>query len=242
VTDEDGNLRLHDPHDYARIELEEGLQRVVPIIPVLVGDARMPTASELPPSIAPLSRLQAIEISDERWQFDVERLIRAIERQTGSRIPKVPRASESGRFRTEAPLPPVDTGGRIEIAFESETEPASSGTATKSPQRTVIDVDEPDPVRVDIGPDPESQRTDISGADPKEIPARDRVKPFVTWGWILGTIGALIIPVLALVAIVFGALVIKRSDGRRTGTGVMIIVVAIFAGAFGIGIWGAAGY
>src|SRR5262245_2894158 len=68
VRGEAGTPRLQDPHDLARIEIEEGLARGVPIIPVLVGDAEMPAAAELPASIAQLRRLMSIEITDERWE------------------------------------------------------------------------------------------------------------------------------------------------------------------------------
>jgi lipopolysaccharide export LptBFGC system permease protein LptF len=66
---------------------------------------------------------------------------------------------------------------------------------------------------------------------------QDRSKPFITWGWILATVGSLIIPFLALLATVFGVLVITRSNGNRTGTGVGIIVVSIFVGLFAFGFW-----
>src|SRR4051812_17953270 len=76
ATDEAGNLRLHNPRDYARMEIEAALTRGVPILPVFVGDTKMPPDSELPGTMAQFARLQGIEISDERWDFDVDRLVR----------------------------------------------------------------------------------------------------------------------------------------------------------------------
>jgi hypothetical protein len=236
VTDGEGNLRLHDPHDYARIEIEEGLQRGVPIIPVLVGDAKMPAASDLPPSLAPLSRVHAIEISDERWDYDVQRLARAIENQTAGRIPKVGAVARvPDRAPPDEPLPPLSPDReRIDIGDDFDIEFGPS----KDPIEIDVGVLDPDPAPFEIaaGPGQEHQP-----ADRPPPPARDRVKPFVIWGWILGTIGALIIPFLAIVAIVFGSMVISRSRGRRTGTGVAIIIVSIFCGALGIAFAIAAG-
>ena len=40
----------------------------------------MPSANELPPSLAPLTRLNAAEISDTRWQYDIESLAAALSR------------------------------------------------------------------------------------------------------------------------------------------------------------------
>ena len=44
-------------------------------------DAEMPTGDTLPPSIAVLARRTAIQISSNRFQADLERLIRAIDDQ-----------------------------------------------------------------------------------------------------------------------------------------------------------------
>jgi len=45
------------------------------VIPLLVGGARMPSADELPESVRPLSRRNALELSDLRWRHDVGRLV-----------------------------------------------------------------------------------------------------------------------------------------------------------------------
>jgi hypothetical protein len=50
----------------------------VHVIPVLVGDANLPKAHELPESLAALARRQAIQLSDSRWTFDVDRLVQAL--------------------------------------------------------------------------------------------------------------------------------------------------------------------
>jgi hypothetical protein len=89
VVDDHGDRRLCDEHDYARIEIEEGLLCGVPIIPVLVGNAKLPTAAELPDSISQLASTDAIEFRDECWDDDLSRLITVIERQTDERLPKI---------------------------------------------------------------------------------------------------------------------------------------------------------
>src|SRR5262245_29262819 len=57
--------------DFVRHEIGAGLQRHLTVIPVLVGGARMPAAGDLPPDLAELSFLNAIEIRDERFDRDV---------------------------------------------------------------------------------------------------------------------------------------------------------------------------
>jgi hypothetical protein len=80
----DGSRRLDDTRDFVRLEIETALRRGIPVLPVLLEGATMPRASELPESIAALTRHQAIEISDTRWDYDFRRLVQAIASLTGT--------------------------------------------------------------------------------------------------------------------------------------------------------------
>ena len=82
ATDSVGGRRLDRPHDYVRLEIGKALARATPVIPVLLNEARMPSAAELPPDLVPLATRNALEISDSRWTYDVGRLIAALERYT----------------------------------------------------------------------------------------------------------------------------------------------------------------
>lgn len=83
VTDEHGGRRIDDPADLHRIEIESALARDVRVIPALVQGARMPTVDQVPESLRPLVRRQAVELSDGRWDYDVTRLIDVLERVLG---------------------------------------------------------------------------------------------------------------------------------------------------------------
>ncbi len=99
----DGKRRLDDEHDFVRLEIESALLANVPVIPLLVDGATMPTSKDLPGLLAQFARCQAIELSATRWNYDVDRLIALLQ----------------GRFALEseqpaaAPLP----GGGDQIAF-----------------------------------------------------------------------------------------------------------------------------
>jgi hypothetical protein len=82
--DRAGQRRLDLAKDWVRQEIEAALKRDVPIIPVLVQGAPMPSEDELPPSIADLTGFQSAEITDSRWDFDVGLLIQAIDRLIAS--------------------------------------------------------------------------------------------------------------------------------------------------------------
>ncbi|MFC1997403.1 SUMF1/EgtB/PvdO family nonheme iron enzyme [Chloroflexota bacterium] len=80
VKDSEGHRRLDSPEDFVRIEIAAALDRDVRVIPVLVQDAKMPGSRDLPTALQPLTRLNALEIRHERFNADVDRLTRAIER------------------------------------------------------------------------------------------------------------------------------------------------------------------
>ncbi len=79
ATGPDGRPRLFDPGDYVCLEIATALEREIPIIPVLVEGAVMPPASALPASIAALATRQAHEITEQRWQYDSDLLVRQLE-------------------------------------------------------------------------------------------------------------------------------------------------------------------
>jgi hypothetical protein len=60
--------------DFVRHEVRSALERGVTVVPVLIGGARMPPARDLPADLARLSHLNALELRDERFDDDVQRL------------------------------------------------------------------------------------------------------------------------------------------------------------------------
>jgi hypothetical protein len=80
AVDAKGVRRLDKPDDFVRLEIEAALRPEVRVIPVLIQNATMPTSEELPPSLAPFARRNAIELRDNSWRYDVDRLIETIQR------------------------------------------------------------------------------------------------------------------------------------------------------------------
>jgi formylglycine-generating enzyme required for sulfatase activity len=80
ITDSKGNKRLFDPNDYTRIEVETGLQgKDILVIPVLVMNAAMPQAQEIPESLCELLYRNAISVrNDPDFDHDMQRLILGI--------------------------------------------------------------------------------------------------------------------------------------------------------------------
>jgi hypothetical protein len=80
LADEEGSRRLDNPDDYVRFEIRTALERVVRVIPVLVDGARMPRQQQLPADLQKLARLNALEMSYTRSEYDESRLARVIEK------------------------------------------------------------------------------------------------------------------------------------------------------------------
>jgi hypothetical protein len=74
-----GGRRLDNQKDFVRLEIAAALERDIRVIPVLVGGATMPTEEELPKPLQGLARRQAQELSDSRWEYDVEKLLHTLE-------------------------------------------------------------------------------------------------------------------------------------------------------------------
>ena len=95
VKNDDGGVRIADPEDFVRLELEIALKRPeVTLIPVLVSGARMPDPDVLPPELRPMTRRNALELSDGRWHYDVGRLNNTLDELFG------------GVAAPDAPMPP----------------------------------------------------------------------------------------------------------------------------------------
>ena len=75
VKNADGKRRIDHPKDVLRMEIIEALRGPKTVIPVLLGNAVMPTKEDLPPPLRSLSRKQAATVSDARWNADVDILI-----------------------------------------------------------------------------------------------------------------------------------------------------------------------
>ncbi len=90
VADSNGRKRLDNPNDWVRVEIETALERDIRVVPVLVDEATLPQADDLPLSLRPLIRRQASKLRQASFEADVARLIAdvdaVIERRKLSRL------------------------------------------------------------------------------------------------------------------------------------------------------------
>jgi hypothetical protein len=78
ITNAAGVRRLEDPNDFVVLEIASALKREVPVIPVLVHGAHMPSPDQLPEILKDFSYHNSVELSHGRWNSDVQLLIQAL--------------------------------------------------------------------------------------------------------------------------------------------------------------------
>ena len=82
LEDEFGNSRIEQEEDFVRLEIETALNRNIPLIPVLVSGASMPSKDELPSSIQKIAYRNGIRVRSGRdFHKDIDDLIKTIEKQ-----------------------------------------------------------------------------------------------------------------------------------------------------------------
>ena len=76
VTDKRDRRRLDLDNDLVRVEIMSALQRNIPVNPVLVQDAELPSAEDLPDDLKALARRNGIDLTGAAWKAGTARLVR----------------------------------------------------------------------------------------------------------------------------------------------------------------------
>ncbi len=133
VTGKSGKPRIEDPADWVRTEIAAALKRKIRVIPVLVGGASVPTIDLLPDDLDALAQRQAHELTDKRWSFDVEQLIKTLPaaRQKPSPVPNgVPWRSKPAMVGMLIVATAISTGIALKLINPSAPSPVeATGTA-----------------------------------------------------------------------------------------------------------------
>jgi hypothetical protein len=87
-TDAKGNRRIDQPGDFVRLEIGTALKRNIPVIPVCVQGARVPTPDDLPDDLKNFAFRNAIELTHPRWNSDVQLLTEKLRPLMGALAPQ----------------------------------------------------------------------------------------------------------------------------------------------------------
>jgi formylglycine-generating enzyme required for sulfatase activity len=114
IADDQGNRRLDNPNDFVRIEIESALQRdSCLVIPVIIDNAYMPAAKDLPDTLRELAFKNATIVRDDPdFHPDVDKIIRALKKEyqtqttppTPVQVPDLPPTPEISSFDIHAAI------------------------------------------------------------------------------------------------------------------------------------------
>jgi hypothetical protein len=74
-----GQRRIEQFSDHVRQEIGSAIQKRIPVLPILVDGAKMPTEESLPEDIRILSRINAIRVSEKHFTLDMHNLVTTLE-------------------------------------------------------------------------------------------------------------------------------------------------------------------
>ena len=80
ITDDSGCPKLHSPGDWVRFEIELALRHGARVVPVLVGDVKLPAADQLPSTIAELPGKQHIRLHHRQMDYGLMQVADEIRR------------------------------------------------------------------------------------------------------------------------------------------------------------------
>ena len=81
--DKKGDRRLDNPDDLVRIEIATALERDIPVIPVLLDGARIPTGDELSEDLKALSRRNGLDVRHASFHRDMSKLVQSLKNLLG---------------------------------------------------------------------------------------------------------------------------------------------------------------
>lgn len=114
--------RSGDAKDFVLIEIEAALDQGKRVVPVLVGGARLPTESALPPQLRPLAARNAVELRPTRFRADCDALTASLRLLIGDAPAPAPAGPERTAFARARPAL-----SRTGAALFAAPEPAKPG-------------------------------------------------------------------------------------------------------------------
>ena len=146
--DKSGRRRLDNSGDFVRLEIAAALKRGISVTPLLLQGAQMPTADQLPDDLKDLAYRNAFELSHNRWDSDVQELLRRLGLGARSDKPDAQRRDSPAAARTPARKPWLAIAGACVIAIavaggllyykKAGPEPASPGNPTETGSYYVV--------------------------------------------------------------------------------------------------------
>ena len=128
--DHKGGLRINEENDWVRIEVEAALAKKIPVIPVLIDNAELPTPTSLPEGLRSLAFRQAAPVDSGRdFHPHMDRLIKAMDK-----LLKAAPSATAKREPTAQPKPETKPEPKPKVeAQAAQPEPQSATYAIQRP-------------------------------------------------------------------------------------------------------------
>lgn len=149
-----GNRRLESATDLVRHEIAAALKRNIPVTPVLLQGAQMPSPTQLPDDIKDLAYRNGFELDHSTWESDVSELVKRLGLESESAGASSAGLPVSGSSRTRWVIAIVavaailgavsfyqkphdqSSGGEIGAARQQAAEPPSQPAAGSQPEQS----------------------------------------------------------------------------------------------------------
>ena len=115
--DKSGRRRLDNPGDFVRIEIAAALKRNIPVTPLLLHGAQMPTAEQLPEDLSDLPYRNGFELSHNRWDSDVQELFKRLGLATRNDAPSGAKSESAAPTPQPAKKPWLAIAGASVVAI-----------------------------------------------------------------------------------------------------------------------------
>lgn len=136
ITEPGAGRRIDNPTDFVRLEVETALTRNIPVIPLLVQGAAVPAKDDLPPSLAPLSYRQGLELRpDPYFHQDVNLLLTRLSSLVVGTIAVPPEPANSSAARSYIPFARSSLFQSRPGEFENIEHLLFDDTSEQSPRR-----------------------------------------------------------------------------------------------------------
>jgi TIR domain len=105
VCGDDGVRRLDNLTDFVRVEIATALKREIPVIPILLDNARVPRADQLPEDLKELALRNGLNVRHASFHTDIDKLIRELKGQVSAAQPKTMEAPGPAAATAVQPQP-----------------------------------------------------------------------------------------------------------------------------------------
>lgn len=195
-----------DDDDFVRIEIEAALAQSIPVVPLLVGGAEMPKAGDLPLSLSPFVRRNAVPIDSGRdFNPHMTRLIADLDRYFGEGNAEAVAPIEEPASTPETPEPVLFSDdfdlGEVEEEPVEEKEESSDVFDFDVDEfedlaevgEEIVDVPEVEEAPKPIPDEVPIQSQDVQSTPVASAPSRRKISPIVVGLMILALVGTLLL-------------------------------------------------